>query len=142
MSDYKELDSIPDLGKFVDWVWEMKAERDQLKVENQRLEADHDLLISNALPREFIKLRADYDQVRAELAGLRTGFDAQNEVIAGLRKDAERYQWLRLNVGAFRTGEGLGPISCYLLSRPPATDSVANETDEAIDAAMGKGGEA
>lgn len=82
----------------------------------------------------------EIERLRAELAGLRTGFDAQNQVIAGLKKNAERYQWLRMNVGVFRTGGGIGPVSCYLLSRPPATDSVSTETDLSIDAAMGKGG--
>jgi len=56
-----------------------------------------------------------------------------------LHKDAERYRWLRLYVGAFRTGDGLGPVSVYPLSRPPATESVSRETDAAVDAAIGKG---
>ncbi|BBP76500.1 hypothetical protein PHLH7_26040 [Pseudomonas sp. Ost2] len=42
-----------------------------LIAENERLEADHDLLMSNALPREFIKMRADYDQLKAENEALR-----------------------------------------------------------------------
>ncbi|MBB1614478.1 hypothetical protein A9978_18735 [Pseudomonas sp. UMC65] len=37
-----------------------------LIAKNKSLKADHDLLMSNALPREFIKMRADYDQLKAE----------------------------------------------------------------------------
>lgn len=54
--------------------------------------------------------------------------------------DAARYRWLRRNVGAERTNGGKGPVSVYLLWRPPASDSVAAETDAAIDAAMRKEG--
>ncbi|WP_110970852.1 hypothetical protein [Pseudomonas huaxiensis] len=39
------------------------------------------------------EIQAERDKLRAEIAGLRTGYDAQNEVIAELRKDAERYNW-------------------------------------------------
>lgn len=33
-----------DLGQFVDWVWNLKAERDQLKAENEALRKDAELL--------------------------------------------------------------------------------------------------
>lgn len=33
-------EAVPDLGKFVDWVWNLKAERDQLKAENEALRKD------------------------------------------------------------------------------------------------------
>ena len=65
----------------------------------------------------------------AELRGL----DAENKA---LRADAERYHWLRRNVGVYRTNNGRGPVSPYMLSRPPAADAIAEETDIAIDAAM------
>lgn len=38
-------------------------------------------------------LFAEIEKLRAELAGLRSRYDAQNQVIAELRKDAERYNW-------------------------------------------------
>ena len=50
--------------------------------------------------------------------------------------DAQRYRWLRRNIGVQRTGEGEGPVSPYLLMRTPATNSVADETDAACDAAI------
>ncbi|MFJ3121280.1 hypothetical protein ACIPI6_32725 [Pseudomonas protegens] len=70
----------------------------------------------------------EVERLRAELKGLRTGFDAQNEVIVGLRKDAERYRWLRDGAGYCDTRDipGMAPA----------------RMDEFIDAAMGKGGEA
>lgn len=47
------------------------------------------------LPSRVKTVIAERNTLRAELAGLRTGYDAQNAVIAELRKDAERYRWLR-----------------------------------------------
>lgn len=47
------------------------------------------------LPSRVKTVIAERNTLRAELAGLRTGYDAQNEVITELRKDAERYRWLR-----------------------------------------------
>lgn len=41
MTDYSELKHI-DLGAFIDWVWALKAERDQLKAENEALRKDTD----------------------------------------------------------------------------------------------------
>ncbi|MBP5120970.1 hypothetical protein [Pseudomonas protegens] len=110
------------------------------------------------------------EDLKAELAGLRTGFDAQNEVIAGLkaeverfsghmefwkqncmraekdaetaekeneelRKDAERYRWLKSRQIEVPT---IGPDLANW------EDDVGwsirgNEADTAIDAAMGKG---
>lgn len=53
----KEFDAGQlDLGRFVDWVWSLKAERDQLKAEN---------------------------------AGLRTGYQAYEDVNAGLKAEIE-----------------------------------------------------
>ncbi len=47
------------------------------------------------LPSRVKTVIAERNTLRAELAGLRTGYDAQNAVIAELRKDAVRYRWLR-----------------------------------------------
>ncbi len=46
---------------------------------------------------ESLNLKIENEDLRAELAGLRTGYDAQNNVIAGLSKDAYRYRELRDN---------------------------------------------
>lgn len=53
-----------------------------------------------------------------------------------LRKDAERYRWIRLQVGVQLTGSQTYPASPYLLVSPPASESIAESTDSAIDAAM------
>lgn len=50
--------------------------------------------------------------------------------------DAKRYRWLRRNIGVQRINNGAGPVSPYLLIWPPAKDSIAEETDAAIDAAI------
>lgn len=50
--------------------------------------------------------------------------------------DAARYRWLRRNVGVYRTNDGKGPVSPYLLLRYPALEDIAAETDAAIDAAI------
>jgi cell division protein FtsB len=128
-----------------------------LIAENERLKADHDLLMSNAIPREFIKLRADYDQLHAELKGLRTGFDAQNEVIAGLKSENEklkkRIKDLSPLKGSPLTGPSLKCLACggyhcgmQGLPCPNMRITAQAELPETrsgqIDAAMGKGGEA
>lgn len=53
-----------------------------------------------------------------------------------LRKDAERYRWIRLQVGVQLTGSKIYPASPYLLTSPPAPESLAESTDFAIDTAM------
>lgn len=81
-----------------------------------------------------------YDQLKAELVGLRTGFDAQNEVIAGLKKDADRYRWLRENW--FTMASEYNGRVAFITGRPRWSDLPESSVDAAIDAAMGKGGEA
>lgn len=82
---------------------------------------------------DFEALAAERDKLRAELAGLRTGFDAQNEVIAGLRKDAERWRFVR---------NAIPNQSPFAVWREGSRPFFGKWADEAIDAAMGKGGEA
>ena len=68
MSDEK---IIPDLGKFVDWVWALKAERDQLQAENNMLR-DEDLkwqgLRDQEREIEALQGRAEYWKQRAKSA--------------------------------------------------------------------------
>lgn len=66
------------------------AEIDQLKLALDMESAE--LAWSDSDGREQ---GAENAKLKTELAGLRTGYEAQNEVIAELRKDAERYRWLR-----------------------------------------------
>jgi len=89
--------------------------------------------------REFFgpDAREGIDALEKQLRKARAALAAQK---ADDARDAERYRWLRRNVGAERTNGGKGPVSVYLLWRPPASDSVAAETDAAIDAAMSKEG--
>ena len=120
-----------DLGKFIDHVWALKAERDQLKAENEIFEegmrslacslsaggynavtltADQLVrkvndgleMFTNSTGDLLGQITAERDQLRAEVAGLRTGYEAYEQVnaelkaeVEALRKDAERYQWLR-----------------------------------------------
>lgn len=56
--------------------------------------------------------------------------------LGAARVDQARYQWVRQNIGVYRTNSGKGPVSPYLLSRVPASFAISHETDEAIDAAM------
>ena len=84
------------------------------------------------------------DQLKAEVAGLNTGYAAFEQVNAGLkaevealRKDAERYRWLRI-------ADWWGSPMCVIRNSKdqaklgsdcPSSDRL----DAAIDAAMGKG---
>ena len=83
------------------------------------------------------------EQLRAEVAGLKTGYEAYERVNAelkaendALRKDAERYDWLKINSSVMlkKTATyttGLGRINTIY----PA----GSELDLCLDAAMGKG---
>ncbi len=75
-------------------------------------------------------LLTERDQLRAELAGLRTGFDAQNEVIAGLRAQMDTFR--RAVAWAIQIHKD-----------PELSHEIPNrEWLDDLDAAMGKGGEA
>lgn len=73
-----------DLGQFVDWVWNLKAERDQLKAENE-----------------------------------------------ALRRDAERYQWLRQGMGKVIVVEPDNAVSCDCDRYEVLLEA---EVDDAVDA--------
>lgn len=77
-------------------------------------------------------LLTERDQLRAELAGLRTGFEAQNQVIAGLKNDADRWRFVR---------NAIPNQSPFAVWREGSRPVFGKWADEAIDAAMGKGGE-
>ncbi len=79
------------------------------------------------------ELKAERDRLRAEVAGLKTGYEAYERVNAelkaeneALRKHAERYQWLRDSECAGRILRDMGAKVC-------------RHADQRIDAAMGKG---
>lgn len=65
-----------------------------------------------------------------ELAELK----AENEA---LRKDAERYRWMRTRVGIV---QGFGNFTPYSHGVEPLSDDESEESDAAIDAAMSKDG--
>lgn len=80
-------------------------------------------------------LMSDLEKLRAEVAGLKTGYEACERANAelkaeneALRKHAERYRWLRDSECAGRILRDMGAKVC-------------RHADQRIDAAMGKGGE-
>lgn len=82
-------------------------ERDQLKADNERLEAINNQMIllecNGGTAQAAINLLAERDQLRAEVAGLRTGYEAYERVNAELKaeneallKDADsRIEWAK-----------------------------------------------
>ncbi|PXX60704.1 hypothetical protein SAMN05660489_04370 [Pseudomonas sp. LAMO17WK12:I10] len=95
---------------------------------------------------------SERDQLKAELCGLRTGFEAQNQVNAelkaeneALRKDAERYQWICANACDLNFyAAGPTPIRGRVeidAEQYPVSEwgSAKPELDSIIDAALGKG---
>ena len=109
-----------------------RKERDQLKAEVERLTADN------------ASLRGSCAKLGVEHAGMvRIHRKANTEIrrlsaeVKALRKDAERYRWLREKVGVDLI---FGDYSPWLLScNTDMTDLEKKTTDEAIDAAMTKG---
>lgn len=82
--------------------------------------------------RKAQEILAERDQLRAEIAGLKTGYEAYERVnaelkaeVEALRKDAERYRWLRR----------AGNTKAIALVAEHCLDTL----DEAIDAALGQG---
>ena len=81
--------------------------------------------------------RKERDQLKAEVARSTEREIMQLAEIEALRRDAERYRWLREKVGVDLI---FGDYSPWLLScNTDMTDPEKKTTDEAIDAAMTKG---
>ncbi|WP_339503987.1 hypothetical protein [Pseudomonas sp. RL_105y_Pfl2_101] len=75
------------------------------------------------------------DELRAEVAGLKTGYEAYEQVVQGLkaenevlRRSADRYQWLRDK-----------QTFIWLIQDWFPKDNVLTDVDAEIDAAMSKG---
>lgn len=124
-----------------------------LIAENEQLKNDHaNMVLRNKVLRDrpdlavdrvgchdqVIALQAERRQLRAEVAGLKTGYEAYERVnaelkaeVEALRKDAARYQWLReASSGYIEVVEWIGPH---------ATGMIGEDLDALLDAAMGKG---
>lgn len=134
---------------------ETLAERDQLKTENEALKSQVQVLQANPNSwqsgydegrRMGTKHRADeVERLKAENAGLQTGYKAYEQVnaelrveVEALRKDAERYQWMSTEgnwVARFH-GKWRAHVGEYGDKNP--TDWYPSR-DEAIDAAMAQG---
>lgn len=113
-----------------------------LIAENERLSADcssmRGSLKANAVSiKKLIKdggrAARERDQLRAEVAGLKTGYEAYERVnaelkaeVGALRKDAERYRWLRDSDYAGKILRDMGA-------------KYRADADQRIDAALGQG---
>lgn len=73
--------------------------------EIERLGEDPSMRAIRALSGDCAELIGERDKLRAELAGLRTGYDAQNNVIEGLRLDAENWQTVRRAMDQLKSDE-------------------------------------
>ncbi len=83
--------------------------------------------------RKAQEILAERDQLRAEIAGLKTGYEAYERVnaelkaeVEALRKDAERYRWLRDSDYAGKILRDMGA-------------KYRADADQRIDAALGQG---
>ncbi|WP_289328843.1 hypothetical protein [Pseudomonas sp. 'CRE Jenny 4'] len=117
-----------------------------LIAENERLSADcssmrGSLKANAASIKKLIKdggrAARERDQYRAEVAGLKTGYEAYERVnaelkaeVERLRKDADRWQFVRNPVGSG---------SPFAIWSERTNLFLGKFADEAIDAAMGKG---
>lgn len=147
-----ELEGVPGWSRVVELV-EVVAERDRLKTEVEGLRAQHGRNSAElrSLSQARDDARKERDQLKAEVDRLNEDYDKEwrhdlndkNNVqvlaaeVEALRKDAERYRWLREKVGVDLI---FGDYSPWLLScNTDMTDLEKKTTDEAIDAAMTKG---
>ncbi|MBC2660093.1 hypothetical protein H7A76_32090 [Pseudomonas sp. MSSRFD41] len=127
-----------------------QARKSQREIDHLKAEIEH-LTESRDEARELRdKIGDRYDEAMAELAGLRTGFDAQNEIIAQLKAEREalRSTCARAQACMDRWAGGHafdadGPggrirDELYDAYRPDAREGIA-KLHEFIDAAMSKG---
>ncbi|WP_445572104.1 hypothetical protein [Pseudomonas sp. E102] len=121
---YSELKHI-DLGEFVDWVWALKAERDELRAENAGLKTGY-----QAYEQVNAELKAEVDSLTREA-------DRQYTTIEAYRKDAERYQWLVKNASVILDKKAAYQAVTGFIKFD--TMPARTETESAIDAAMAKG---
>lgn len=83
-----------DLGKFVDWVWALKAERDQLFGMTEQLKAEiESFKTANAELSEINVARRNHLSNAKKAAGIGPMDDLVGAIEA-LRKGAERWKWL------------------------------------------------
>lgn len=144
-------DPCEDIADALDRVRTLRAEADRrIRAENTRVDRMAHLSagvptsgVLNVLRVALNRANMDYRatgfkqfEIDAAKTWVASAAPAAPAVDAETTKKAARYDWMRRNVGVYRTNCGRGPISTYLLSRPPASDDVANETDDAVDAAI------
>lgn len=140
-----------DLGKFIDHVWAIKTERDQLKAENERLrESDQESTelcdtLSSLLGQVAVavrgpeepKSRHGFHDLPSRVKTVVAERDQLKDENEALRKNADRYQWLRL-ADWWRS-----PICVIRNPKEQAklgSDCPTGERlDIAVDAAMSKG---
>ena len=97
------------------------AERDQLKAENERLaaacERAEQIIIVECKAASLAKVRANLleanrDQLRAEVAGLKTGYEAYEQVNAELKAEVEALRRVTGNRYAPPRAHLTGPSKC------------------------------
>lgn len=146
----------------------MASAYDQLKTENERLaaacERAEQIIIVECKAASLAKARAnlleaDRDQLRAEIAGLKTGYEAYEQVnaelkaeVEALRKDAELHAQIQRAAGELPVGWEVRVCveheSGYVelwdqdgceVDFPNSCESLALTVSDAIDAALGQG---
>lgn len=126
MSDCSEVKRLVEQGSLPPIVATLIAEIEILKAGGQLLIGDRNELL------------VERHELRAEIAGLKTGYEAYEQTVKelraeveALRKDAERYRWLHHgHSGYIEVVEWIGPH---------ATGMTGEDLDALIDAAMSKG---
>lgn len=149
MTDYENLQARcqrgePSLSAANNLLAECRAAIGRLLAENERVETENEdfrTKAQDALAGQM-HLTNERDLLKAELAGLRTGFDAQNEVIAELKKDAERLDWLDDQYLPVTEKHCMTAPEGDLVAYRWVVEDQSASVREAIDDAMGKGGEA
>ena len=144
-TECKQLILLEHNGGTVEAATNLLAERDQLKAEQASLNAQVDTLTEwylNAL-KDAEAICKDCDQLRTEVAGLRTGYEAYERVNAELKAEVERLDKLLIDASGT-----LRKASSWICREVEAGTKSAThwairlrETADQIDTALGQGGQ-
>lgn len=124
---------------------EYRKELEDLRENGKQAVPEGKVLVDRGVPDAptWEQIQKAWYAVGADVAGLDwsafvrkvSAAPAAQQAPSDTERNAARYLWLRERVSVWRT-DGKGPVSWFPVIKVPASSSLQDETDAAIDAAM------